>query len=111
MTIDISPEAVENLWRFWVNKAQALADENKALSAALTASQAETALAALAMRERAAEICFVPEQAHIAWDMKNGNFPKRSARHEYIAAEIRALPTTFTDAELLAAAMQLPEVR
>jgi hypothetical protein len=45
MTIDISPEAVEHLWRFWANKAQALADENKALSAALTASQAETAAA------------------------------------------------------------------
>lgn len=43
MTIDITPEAVENLWRYWANKAQALADENKALSAALTASQAETA--------------------------------------------------------------------
>jgi Protein of unknown function (DUF551) len=42
MTIDITPEAVErleqNLWRFWVDKATTL-------SAALTASQAETAAA------------------------------------------------------------------
>lgn len=45
MTIDITPEAVENLWRYWANKAQALADENKALSAALSAAKAETAAA------------------------------------------------------------------
>lgn len=48
-------------------------------------------LAALAMRDRAAKSCDV--------------FCNECAR------SIRALPTTFTDAELLAAAMQLPEVR
>ena len=39
MTIDISPEADENLWRFWANKAQALAEENKALSTGSGAQQ------------------------------------------------------------------------
>ena len=48
-------------------------------------------LAALAMRERAAKAC--------------DGFCNECAR------AIRALPTTFTDAELLAAAMQLPQVR
>jgi hypothetical protein len=48
-------------------------------------------LAALAMRERAAKAC--------------DGFCSECAR------AIRALPTTFTDAELLAAAMQLPDVR
>jgi hypothetical protein len=48
-------------------------------------------LAALAMRERAAEDC--------------------DGYCYECATAIRALPTTFTDAELLAAAMQLPEVR
>ena len=58
-------------------------------AAALTESRAETAAA----YERAAEMCIVPEAAHIAWDMRHGNFPKRSARHEFIAAMIRALAT------------------
>jgi len=77
----------------------------------LSALHPASPLGAVAMREKAAEMCFAPEAAHIAWDMAQGNFPKRSARHEFIAAMIRALPTTFTDAELLAAAAELPEVR
>jgi hypothetical protein len=62
-------------------------------------------LAALAMRERAAKAC----------DSIAGNtadFPRDYRRAAgQCSAMIRALPTTFTDAELLAAAMQLPEVR
>jgi hypothetical protein len=57
----------------------------------LTVVQPSHALAAPAMRERAAKAC--------------DEFCSECAR------TIRALPTTFTDAELLAAAMQLPEVR
>lgn len=49
--------------------------------------------AVAAAYEAAAEMCFAPEAAHIAWDMGQGNFPKRSARHEFIAAMIRALAT------------------
>jgi hypothetical protein len=56
-----------------------------------TVVQPAAAIAALVMRERAAKAC--------------DGFCSECAR------ALRALPTTFTDAELLAAAMQLPEVR
>jgi hypothetical protein len=60
-------------------------------------------LAALAMRERAADAC--KNHHDILW-----SWPEQSACDECEEA-IRALPTTFTDAELLAAAWKLPEVR
>jgi hypothetical protein len=61
-------------------------------------------LAALAMRERAASVTGITFDAQFAY--------KDELRSQYIIAErIRALPTTFTDAELLAAARLLPEVR
>jgi hypothetical protein len=55
-------------------------------------------LAALAMRERAAK-------------MVVGDCGDASVNDMLLADAIRAMPTTFTDAELLAAAMQLPKVR
>lgn len=72
-------------------------------------------LAAMAMRERAADKA-----------VRKMKFYEKKSTHEptsyhafdecstalgYFAQELRKLPTTFTDAELLAAAMQLPEVR
>jgi hypothetical protein len=71
-------------------------------------------LAALAMRERAAEMT----ETHIVETQFDGsrvvvpsNLAKEDQHHRSLAEAIRALPTTFSDAELLAAAMQLPEVR
>jgi hypothetical protein len=71
-------------------------------------------LAALAMRERAAEMI----ETHVVETQYDGrrvvvpsNLAKEDQHHRSLANAIRALPTTFTDAELLDAAMQLPEVR
>jgi hypothetical protein len=55
------------------------------------------------MRESAAKVC--KDRSDILF-----LYPERFACDE-CATAIRDLPTTFTDAELLAAAMQLPEVR
>ena len=109
--IDISPEAVERLacileWRGGFVKDSTITATLRALSAALTQSRAETAAA----YERAAEMCIAPEAAHIAWYMKWGNFPKRSARHEFIAAMIRAL-TTPEQSSALAAIEAAAEAR
>jgi hypothetical protein len=60
-------------------------------------------LAALAMRESAAKVCKDRSDILVL-------YPERFACNE-CASAILALPTTFTDADLLAAAMQLPEVR
>jgi hypothetical protein len=71
-------------------------------------------LAALAMRERAAEMI----ETHVLETQYDGsrvvvpsNLAKEDQHHRSLANAIRAIPTTFTDAEMLAAAMQLPEVR
>jgi hypothetical protein len=71
-------------------------------------------LAALAMRERAAEMI----ETHVVETQYDGsrvvvpsNLAKEDQHQRSLAAAIRALPTTFTDAELLAAAMQFPDVR
>lgn len=63
-------------------------------------------LAALAMRERAAK----QVGDHGEW-MKSHNLLGNGFDFAGQAKAIRALPTTFTNAELLAAAMQLPEGR
>jgi hypothetical protein len=68
-----------------------------------TVVQPAAAIAALAMRERAADAC--KNQRDIFW-----SWPEQSACDECEDA-IRALSTTFTNFELLAAAAQLPEVR
>jgi hypothetical protein len=71
-------------------------------------------LAALVMRERAAEMI----ETHVVETQYDGrrvvvpsNLAKEDQHQRSLAAAIRALPTTFTEAELLAAAAQLPEVR
>jgi hypothetical protein len=71
-------------------------------------------LAALAMRERAAEMI----ETHVLETQYDGsrvvvpsNLAKEDQHHRSLATAIRALSTTFTDAELLTAALQLPEVR
>lgn len=75
-------------------------------------------LAALAMRERAAEELEsdVADLKADASRFRHGTDPyhgrmafAEAAKRQ--AERIRALPTDFTGAELLAAAMQLPEVR
>lgn len=159
MTIDITPEAVEHLAHHDDIGGDALrfAPTLRALFAALTASQAETAaeliklkdpiavhmgmlrgdiakptfaqiehiyggrvpspaLAVLAMRERAAVVA--DKMASSAKLRISGKAPADTDKvwgifgcAEAVAASIRALPTTFTDAELNAAAMQLPDVR
>jgi hypothetical protein len=76
--------------------------------------QPAAAIAALVMRERAAAMI----ETHVLETQYDGsrvvvpsNLAKEDQHHRSLANAIRALPTTFTDAELLAAAMQLPEVR
>lgn len=66
-----------------------------------TVVQPSPALAALAMREQAAlaVITSMPLMPFMITGIND------------VMKAIRALPATFTDAELLAAAMQLPEVR
>jgi hypothetical protein len=71
-------------------------------------------LGALAMRERASKMI----ETHVLETQYDGsrvvvpsNLAKEDQHHRSLAKAIRVLPTTFTDAELLAAAMQLPEVR
>lgn len=73
-------------------------------------------LDALAMRERAAVVA--DKMSSSAKLRISGKSPADTEKSwgmfgcaEAVAASIRALPTTFTDAELLAAAMRLPEVR
>jgi hypothetical protein len=94
MTIDITPKTVLRMATgFEFDGDKTTATTLRALSAALTASQAETAA---------------------AYEAAVGAVRQADAdcKGAYGACEnIRALPTTFTDAEMLAAAMQLPEVR
>lgn len=80
-------------------------------------TQPSPALAAIAMRERAAEELDsdVADLKADASRFRQGTDPYHGrmafAEAAKMQAErIRALPPTFTDAELLAAAMQLPEV-
>ena len=80
------------------------ADDAGRLARELVACRLQSQAAVAAAYEAAAEICFAPEAAHIAWDMGQGNFPKRSARHEFIAAMIRALATQ-PEADAFAAAL------
>jgi hypothetical protein len=79
-----------------------------------TVFQPAAAIAALAMRERASKMI----ETHVLETQYDGsrvvvpsNLAKEDQHHRSLAKAIRALPTTFTAAELLAAAMQLPEVR
>jgi len=66
------------------------------------------ALAALAMRERAADKL---SEILDGWEVIRKYHQPGSFAGDAAVKSIRALPTTFTNAELLAAAMQLPEVR
>jgi hypothetical protein len=71
-------------------------------------------LAALAMRERAAKACKDQHDIFLN-DTHRRDQPIDSIEERFACDEcataIRALPTTFTDDQLLAAAWQLPEVR
>lgn len=71
-------------------------------------------LAALAMRERAAamiETNVVETRFDGSRVVVPSHLAKEDQHHRSLAKAIRAMPPTFTDAELLAAARLLPEVR
>jgi hypothetical protein len=68
----------------------------------------DTLLAALAMRERAAEKL---SEIIDGWEVIRKYHEPGSFSGDAAVKSIRTLPTTFTDEELLAAVMQLPEVR
>lgn len=71
--------------------------------------QPSPAIAALAMQERAAAYIDICHENHMT--AKGRNPADYISEWSMSARVIRALPTTFTDAELLAAVEQFPAVR
>lgn len=63
------------------------------LRAALDAAEADTRRAVAAERDACAKIAEnAKERDHIAFDIRNGEFPRRSDTRDFIAASIRAIP-------------------